>query len=188
MLGPDMMRLGPDLKPVVTAILLCGTPAQAQGDRLDDLFAALRTAEGNDAEQIVGKIASEWSRSGSPAIDLLLTRGREALEAGETDVAIGHFTALIDHAPDFAEGYNARATAFFSDKQFGPALDDIRMTLALNPRHFGAMTGLAFVLSEIDRPEQALAVWREVARLYPASPEAERALPELEREIGGSAL
>lgn len=188
MVAPDMMRLAFDLKPLVTAIALCGGAAHAQDGRLDDLFAALKTAEGNDAEQIVGKIASEWSKSGSPAIDLLLTRGRDEMEAGDMDAAIGHFTALIDHAPRFAEGYNARATAFFEEKRFGPAMDDIRMALALNPRHFGAMTGLAIVLDEVDRPEQALAVWREVERLYPASPDAARAIPELERETGGSAL
>lgn len=188
MLGLDMMRLALDLKPVVAAILFCGAAAQAQEGRLDDLFDALRAAEGNDAEQIVGKIAAEWSKSGSPALDLLLVRGREALEAGEVDAAVGHLTALVDHAPGFAEGYNARATAYFADQQFGPALEDIRMTLALNPRHFGAMTGLALVLDEIDRPGQALAVWREVERLYPASPEAARAIPELSREVEGRTL
>ncbi len=183
-----MIRSGAILKSAVAACLICGSSAQAQDARLDDLFAALRGAEGHDAEQIVGKIASEWAKSGSPAIDLLLTRGRDALEAGDTKAAIGHFTAVIDHAPGFAEGYNARATAYFSDQQFGPAVDDIRMVLALNPRHFGAMTGFALMLSEVGRPRQALAVWREVERLYPANPEAQRAIPELEQELEGSVL
>ncbi len=183
-----MIRPGAFLKSLVAACAICGSAAQAQDARLDDLFAALRGAEGHDAEQIVGKIASEWAESGSPAIDFLLSRGRDALEAGDANAAIGHFTAVVDHAPDFAEGYNARATAYFGAQQLGPALDDIRTTLALNPRHFGAMTGLAMVLSEIDRPQQALAVWREVERLYPASPEARKAIPALERETEGSVL
>lgn len=167
--------------------LCCGSAA-AQDARLDDLFGALAAAEGSDAQQIAGKIAAEWSKSGSPTVDLLLSRGREALEQGRTAAAIGHLTALIDHAPDFAEGYNSRATAYFNDGRFGPALDDIRRTLALNPRHFGAMMGLALILEDIDRPAAALEVWREVVRLYPASPEAARAIPALEREAEGTAL
>ena len=61
-------------------------------------------------------------------MDLLLTRGRDALEAGETVLAIRHFTALIDHAPEFAEGYNGRATAYFQMGRYGLSLEDIRMT------------------------------------------------------------
>ncbi len=166
--------------------MLVAAPAAGQETRLNDLFGALATAEGTDAQQIAGKIADEWSRSGSPSFDLLLTRGREALETGETQVAIGHLTALVDHAPDFAEGYNARATAFFNDGQYGPALEDIRHTLALNPRHFGAMIGLALILDDIERPLAALDVWREVKTLYPASPEAAQAIPDLARRVEGS--
>lgn len=179
-----------NLKPAVAAALVVagGTTAAAESDGVDDLFAALARAEGRDAAQIVGKIASEWSKSGSPALDLLLTRGREALAAGKTAAAIGHFTALIDHAPDFAEGYNARATAYFGERQFGPALDDIRASLALEPRHFGAMTGLAVILEEIGEDEAALRAWRAVRALYPASPQAQAAMPRLERRVEGSTL
>ena len=67
-------------------------------------------------------------------------------------LAIEHFTALVDHAPEFAEGYNARATAYFQNGQYGPSLEDIRQTLMLNPRHFGAMSGLALILEELGRP------------------------------------
>src|SRR5690606_3470319 len=87
-------------------------------------------------------ILREWSKSGSPAMDLLLKRGREAMEAGDLKAAIEHLTALTDHAPEFAEGWNARATAYFLAGAFGPSVDDIRHTLALNPRHFGALAGL----------------------------------------------
>lgn len=177
------------LKPVVAACVIWAGPALAvQGDALDDLFEALRTAEGQDAARIVDKIGSEWSRSGSPAMDLLLQHGREALDAGDTGAAIEHLTALIDHAPDFAEGYHARATAYFNEQMFGPAIEDLRRTLALNPRHFGAMTGLALILRDIGRDDAALEVWREVRRLYPASPQAETEVRALEAEVEGQAL
>lgn len=118
----------------------------------------------------------------------LLDRGRSALEEGDTTTAIGHLSALVDHAPEFAEAYNARATAYFSADQYGPALADIQTALALNPRHFGAMTGLAIMFEEIGELEGALTAWREVRRYYPASPEAEAAIPRLEREVDGRTL
>ncbi|PZX16037.1 tetratricopeptide repeat protein [Palleronia aestuarii] len=178
------------LKPLVAAAtLILAAPAIAQDARgMDDLFTALGTAEGADADRIVEKIVAEWSKSGSPAMDMLLQRGRDALEAGDTDRAIEHFGALVDHAPDFAEGYNARATAFFADGEYGLAIDDIRHTLDLNPRHFGAMTGLAVILGQIERPGQALEVWRKVLELYPDSPQAAAILPTLEAEVEGSTL
>ena len=186
----DMIWMLRNLKSAVAAWMILTAAASAQGvaDPVDDLLAALATAEGPDAEQIVEKIASEWSRSGSAALDLLLSRGREALAQEDIDTALGHFTALIDHAPEFAEGYNARATAYFNARMIGPAVDDIRSTLALNPRHFGAMTGLAIILEDLGRESAALDVWREVQRLYPASPQAERAVPRLERMVEGATL
>lgn len=175
-------------KALVLLLGLAAGAAPAQDSRLDDLFAALAQAEEPDARQIAEKIAAEWSESGSPAMDLLLMRGRDALAEGDTEAAIGHLTALVDHAPDFAEGYNARATAYFAAGRYGPALEDIRQVLARNHRHFGAMIGLGLILEDVERPAAALEIWREVERLYPASPEAARAIPGLEHAVEGSAL
>ncbi len=121
-------------------------------------------------------------------MDLLLDRGRTALGEGNTKLAVEHFTALIDHAPDFAEGYNARATAFFQERRFGQSLADIRMTLALNPRHFGAMSGLALIMEDIGSPEDALAAWREVEAIHPHREGLKEAINRLEREVEGASL
>jgi len=93
----------------------------------------------------VRQIAAIWENSGSPARDLLLQRGKDALEDGDAEAALDHFSALIDHAPDFAAGYNGRATAYFLLGLYGPSLNDLRQTLVLEPRHFGAMRGLAVI-------------------------------------------
>ena len=121
-------------------------------------------------------------------MDLLLERGREALTEGDAKLAVEHFTALIDHAPDFAEGYNARATAFFQMGRYGLSLEDIRRTLELNPRHFGALSGLALILEEIGRPEDALAAWREVEALHPTREGMADAIKRLERQVEGERL
>lgn len=163
-------------------------PATAQETVLDDLFTALQTADPVDAPKIVEKIWREWSKSGSASMDLLLDRGRTAMEADDIAAAIGHFSALIDHAPDFAEAYHARATAYFNAGQFGQSLDDLRMTLALNPRHFGAMTGLAFILEELGYEAEALDVWRQVEALHPQQEHLPRALDRLGAAVEGSTL
>ncbi|MBM9594550.1 tetratricopeptide repeat protein [Roseitranquillus sediminis] len=178
-------------KLVVAASVCAGLaagPAASQQRDLDELFAALKTAEGDAVVAIEQKIYEEWSQSGSPAMDLLLDRGREAMEAQEWDVAIGHFSALIDHAPDFAEGYNARATAYFQAERFGEALEDIRRTLALNPQHFGAMSGLAIILERIGEDDAALEAWREVAKITPNHPELDEVMERLERRTMGETL
>ena len=182
-----MKKLGAILKPLVAAIAFA-FPAAAQDTSLDDLFRALKQADAVDAPKIVDKIWREWSKSGSPAMDLLLERGRRAIEAEDTTRAIEHLTALIDHAPDFAEAYHARATAFFNAGLYGPALDDLRMALALNPRHFGALTGLALILEDLGRREAALEAWRAVQALNPQQENLKSALSRLEREVEGPAL
>ncbi len=148
----------------------------------------LKGADPAAAAQIERRIFEIWSQSGSPSMDLLLTRGRDALEAGDTTLAIRHFTALIDHAPEFAEGYNGRATAYFQAGRYGLSLEDIRMTLRLNPRHFSAMTGLALILEELGEREGALDAWREVERLHPNREGLQDAISRLERQVEGESL
>jgi tetratricopeptide (TPR) repeat protein len=103
-------------------------------------------------------------------------------------VAIEHFSALVDHAPGFAEGYNARATAYFQAGYYGLALEDIRQALALNPRHFGAMSGLALILEEIGEAEGALEAWRAVEALNPSRQGVREAIERLERQVEGVTL
>ncbi len=179
------------LKSAVTAFFVLGTvslPALAQTEALDKLFEQLRAVEPEDANQIENRIVAEWSKSGSAAMDLLLERGREALEAEDLVTAVEHFSALIDHAPDFAEGYNARAMAYYRMNKYGPALDDIRQVLSRNPRHFGAMGGLALILQELGYAEDALEAWRAVVDLHPHAEGANDAIKLLEREVEGASL
>ena len=168
------------------------TPVLAQNaidqERLDLLFEQLLDAEPQDVDRIEGQIITEWSRSGSAAMDLLQRRGEDAMEAGTPEIAVEHFTALVDHAPNFAEGYNARAAAYYQLGLYGPAIDDLRQTLVLEPRHFGAMTGVAVVLEEIGRPEDALEVWQRVQAFLPTDPEVLGMIERLEVQLRGETL
>ena len=156
--------------------------------KLDDLFARLRSAGAEEASRIETEIWIEWSKSGSPALDLLLVRGRDAMELGDNALAIEHFTAIIDHDPGFAEGWNARATAYFTAGELGPSMADIGHVLTLNPRHFGALSGLALILEESGKPERALEVYKAALAIHPHLQGAVEAVERLETEAEGQEL
>ncbi|HHB80475.1 MAG TPA: tetratricopeptide repeat protein [Aliiroseovarius sp.] len=159
--------------------------AGPQDTRLEQLFAALQTADADAAAVIESEIRDIWSDSGSPTLNLLLERGNAALQDGDSAAAIEHFTALIDHAPDFAEGWNGRATAYFSAGLYGPAMSGIAHVLALEPRHFGALTGLGVILEEAGKTDMALKAYEDVLAISPHRADVLEAVHELERQRGG---
>jgi tetratricopeptide (TPR) repeat protein len=110
------------------------------------------------------------------------------LNAGHPEEAIEHFTALIDHAPDFAEGYNARATAYFQTGDLGPSVSDIAKTLTLNPRHFGALSGLGMIFEQLDEPDKALEVYQAALAINPHMPDVKDAVKRLETQLAGQDL
>ena len=133
----------------VAVILLTAACISAEaGDdtELDALFALLKQADRETAREIETQIARAWSESGSPSMNLLLAKGRQAMAEGRLREAVRHLSALVDHAPDFAEGWNARATAYYLMGQHELSLNDIGRTLMLEPRHFGAISGYAMIM------------------------------------------
>jgi tetratricopeptide (TPR) repeat protein len=176
---------------IVVAVSLFGAglaPVWADSARLDGLFVQLQSANEADAETITKDIWLEWSKSGSPSMDFLLRRGQAALGAGDTLAAIDHLSALIDHAPDFAEAYNTRATAYYQIGQLGLSLADVAKTLALNPRHFGALSGLGMIFEELNEPDKALEVYREALKLNPHLKDVQDAVTRLDAQLGGQEL
>ena len=172
----------------VLTILATMSMAWADSAKLDDLFTRLASAEEAEAGRIEQEIWIEWSKSGSPAMDLLLQRGRDAMEAGDLVTAVEHFTALIDHAPDFAEGYNSRATAYFQEGQFGPSVADIAKTLSLNPRHFGALAGFGMILEQTNQPDRALEVYNAALAIHPHLAGVLEAVERIKTEAHGRDL
>ena len=159
-----------------------------EGDRLDRLFSSLAAAEPGEDGRILREIFTEWGRSGSATVDLLLSRGQAALDAGDPAAAIDHLTAAIDYAPDFAEPYHLRATAYYLTGRIGPALADLRRALALEPRHFRALRGLAVLLEEMGEPAQAVEVLDAMLALHPADLDGQAARERLMRTLEGQRL
>ena len=190
-----MDRIAHILKPVVTSLALILAPHVAaqdaavpspQPETLAELYDRLADPAAEDWQAIERRIADRWSRTGSVAMDLLLQRGRDAIEAEDWAAAVEHLTALTDHAPEVAEGWHLRATAFFQQGRYGEALDDLGRTLALDPRHYNAMSGLAVILGETGDEAGALEVWRMVKAANPHRPDLDDTITRLERETSGS--
>ncbi len=170
------------------AVFFAAAPVFADENALDDLFSRLAEASEDEARRITESIWIEWSKSGSAAMDLLLQRGQRAMAEGNLDAAIEHFSALIDHAPEFAEGYNARATAYYQTGDLGPSIADIAQTLDLNPRHFGALSGLGMIFEEIGRPEKALEAYRAAQAVNPHLAEVNASIERLVADLAGQDL
>jgi tetratricopeptide (TPR) repeat protein len=161
---------------------------ESDAARLDALFVELAEPGRDDWERVENEIVGIWSKSGSPAMDLLLRRGNEALEAEDYGAALEHFSALTDHAPDFAEGWNGRATTFYLMGEYALSIADVERVLALEPRHFGALSGLAFMLEEMEEPELALEALHMVQKLNPNRPNINDAVKRLEQMHGEADL
>lgn len=164
-------------------------PRQTPEEREADLLRQLAEASDPHAASLIeSELMGMWTRSGSAAVDLLLRRGQDALEAGDPQAAIEHLTAAIDWSPDFAEAYVARAAALYLTNRAGPAIDDLRQALVLNPHHWEALSGFAVLLEEVGREEDALEVWRQVHEMNPQNPAAQQSVDRLELALQGRIL
>lgn len=175
---------------IVTAFFMLvgnSVPLHAEG-RADALLSELQTATPEQARRIDSNLRSEWSKSGSASMDLLLRRGRKALEEDQIDAAIEHFTALTDHAPEFAEGWHGLARAYFEAELYGPTLDALGHVMALNPDHYHAIFGLGALFEQFSQYNRAGDAFRAVLDLNPHHEEAKEALERLKRQGIGREL
>ncbi|WP_425072678.1 tetratricopeptide repeat protein [Sagittula sp. S175] len=182
-----------EFKNTVTAFLatvMISVPfAGSAEERLDTLMSELQGAETETAAQrLENQVIGEWSKTGSPAMDLLLKRGRDALEVDDLDAAEEHFRALTDHAPEFAEGWHGLALVYYEREQFGPSLDALERTLALNPQHFGALRGVGAIHEQLENLALAYDAYERVLELRPHDPDVIAAMERLETKVKGVSL
>ncbi len=182
------------LKTIVTAIAVIvsiSVPLTAQDADIQDeslLLDLLAEADVAEAARIDRQLQALWQKSGSPAMDLLMKRGRDALEVENYSEAIEHLTALTDHAPDFAEGWHVRASAFFEAEMYGPAVADLERALALNPNNYNAIMGLGSILELFNDPKGAYAAYERALAIHPHHEEVTKAVERLKPDVTGEAL
>ena len=162
---------------------------QVGGDRtknLDLLFKALKAAPSEPvAKAIETRIWAVWAVSRSDTTMLLMTRVKTAVEKHDIDLALKLLDAIVKVKPDYVEAWNRRATIYFMKKDYGRALADIRQVLKREPRHFGALSGMALILQEIGDDAHALDVYRHVLTIYPKIERVPELVKKLEHKVEG---
>ena len=147
-----------------------GARADQTDPRLKDLFESLRVASSPEAAaDVETQIWEIWAKSGDPSLDQVFAVGSRAMAVGDAATALKIFDAIVKKAPNFAEGWNKRATIYYMMGNYEASLADIDRVLELEPHHFGALSGLGLVNIGLDRDEAALDAFERVLKVDPQS-------------------
>lgn len=153
--------------------------------RLDALFTRLAsTDDADEGDTIVEEIWRVWLQSGRPEIDALMQNTLALLQAGEPRAAMPLLDTIVARAPDWAEGWNKRATVLYVLDEYDRSLADIDKVLALEPRHFGALAGRGLIHIANENYRAALDDYRRARAVNPFLQGAAQMIPTLERRIG----
>ena len=154
---------------LVTATLLPQFAAADQNDpRLDRLFAVIQTTEqtrqARAAEQAIWAI---WFENDRPELADIMARGVDAMRENRLTDALSDFSQLVAVAPDFAEAWNRRATVHYLLGNLDESISDVEETLALEPRHFGALSGLGQIQMLKEDEAAALVAFEQALEMNP---------------------
>ncbi|MHA1529000.1 MAG: tetratricopeptide repeat protein [Alphaproteobacteria bacterium] len=188
--GPESMT-APDAEPEAQLEPRPQSPedeAVLRQTRLDALFERLGQSDGPDWLSVQNEIWAQWSQSGSAAMDLLLVRAESAMENRQLELALRFLDDLVRLAPDFAEGWNKRATVYFLLEEYGRSVADIERTLALEQRHFGALSGLGMILERLGDKQGAMRAYRRGLEVHPNLPGAAAGVERLSPDVDGREL
>ena len=157
--------------------------------RLDGLFTRLQaTSDTREARSIEGVIWAIWIESADAAINKEMTEGIAAMRIGDMRTALSLFDSMVKKAPDFAEGWNKRATVYYLIGQYDASVRDVERTLALEPRHFGALSGLGLIYLAVGKEEAAMRAMEKALTIHPHMPGIKAKVRELREKYGGKAI
>ncbi|MEP0321038.1 hypothetical protein [Bauldia litoralis] len=159
-----------------------------KAERIDKLFETLTTSKDERAaKEAERSILRLWLESDSDTVDLLMNWALGATQEQRYPRALDFLDRVIVMKPDYAEGWNKRATVHFLMEDYSRSLADIGQVLALEPRHFGALSGFGMIMRALGEDEQAMIAYREALAVDPYLDNVQEALDELEaKDIGES--
>lgn len=165
------------------------TPIPAAGPAtLDGLFAKLKSAPDKAA---AGRIASQiwqiWFLHPNGVVQHLMHRAQAARRAGLLEEAISELDKIIELAPDYAEGWNQRATVLFMLGRDTESVRDIQQVLRIEPRHFGALAGLGLIHIRAENWKSAIASFEKALEVHPFLGE-KQLIPNLKKKLKGTEL
>jgi tetratricopeptide (TPR) repeat protein len=155
------------LAPLLAAFLMSAETAMAtqKDPALDGLFQRLGTIDDPVAAAALQQAIWEtWIKADTSDLDALMRQGMMQMAAQRLDDAVETFSQLIAQAPDFAEAWNKRATVHFLRGDMAASVADIQRTVALEPRHFGAWSGLGMIMADLGRPADAVKAYEEALK------------------------
>ncbi len=159
----------PWLAILVISCLFVQVHADQTDPRLDELFESLLVVSDQaTGDAITDQIWAIWREYPSDEeVSDLMTAGIQAMSAGRLRQAEKIFDKIISRAPDFAEGWNKRATVLYFLRQYEKSAEDVRQTLLLEPRHFGATAGLGLIFLSLNYPKSALEAFEKALEINP---------------------
>ena len=179
---------------ILNFLFFSNVNAEDRKRELDKLFIELKNVKNLSSALIIeNKIQKIWSIHPSDdrrgfRLTELLNQGSRLINMGELNKAYELFTKIIATEPDWSEAWNKRATVLYLMNQYQSSLDDIKITLALEPRHFGALSGQALNYIELKEYEKAILSYRAAQKIYPALDSAKKMIAELQELINDQAI
>jgi len=179
---------------IFSLLLFNNVNAEERNNKLDKLFIQLKdTKQLTSAQEIEKKIQEIWlihpsdDRRGFRLTELL-NQGSRLMNMGELSKAYELFTKIIATEPDWSEAWNKRATVLYLMNRHQSSLDDIKITLTLEPRHFGALSGQALNYIELKEYEKAIESYKAAQKIYPLLDSAKKMIPELKELINDQSI
>ena len=162
----------------------------AQNDpRLEVLFEQLKNSDNkNEVADVTAEIWAIWRFSGIPPVDWMMHESHRFMKLGILDSALGGFTLITETAPNFAEGWHKRATVHFLMGNFSASIEDIKKTVALEPRHFGAFAGLGLIHLMMGDERAALKALEKALTINPHLSGTRKKVEELRKKINGEKI
>jgi len=178
---------------VLLALLMCGGVPAARADqddvRLDTLFGLLqRAASIEEAARISDRIWIIWTEIRDEAAYAEMMQGVSALAGHDLETALSLFDDIVGKHPEFAEGWNKRATVYYLMGRFDESLSDVETTLDLEPRHFGALTGKGLILMEMGNYALAIKAFEQALEANPHMPDVRMRIEVLKEKLENSAI
>ncbi|MEO8666999.1 MAG: hypothetical protein ABI399_00665 [Bauldia sp.] len=168
---PDAARTEPEVAP------------KSRAEQLDDLFARLKAEKDEQAaKEAETGILKLWLESGSDTVDLLMGWSIQAMAGKDYGLALDYLDRITVLKPDYVEGWNKRATVYFMLQDYSRSISDIQKTLVLEPRHFGALSGLGIILDSLGEKRRAMEAYQKALDVDPRLGNVRDALEKLTKE------
>ena len=169
------------------------THAVEREGELNNLFKELKNNKTTQAIEVENKIWKIWTTHPSNdrkgiRLTILLDQGSVLMDRGELNKSYEIFSNVILMDPNWSEAWNKRATVLYLMKQYQSSLNDIKLTLSLEPRHFGALSGQALNYIEMKKYEKAIESYKAAQKIYPAIKAAKKMIPQLQKLINDQVI